>query len=251
MSLRFPATRICSFAEFESWAQNMRTTFDQRWLYEQKQIESGLSASRAGTCALCLAPTIFHSDAPPEGRNWREEMNCDCPKNLNNRQRALLHFLSARVGVAAGQTIALVGRESAIEPPLCDSGMRVIRLSRLVNGRLAMADHAVELLICDDYLQYVPLAPVLLHELSRVVQPRGRLLLSVPFDVGSAVTRSRLVDLPRIAADTSEPLHLFGWDLLDTLRGLGFADVAAHFYWSDEFGYLGPFNMIISGERLP
>ena len=251
MSLRFPATRIASLAEFESWLHQMRPELDQRWLYEQQQIKSGLSATRPGTCGLCLAPAIFHSSLPPENRNWREEMICNCRHHLSNRERALLHFLKANIGAAATQRIALVGPEIAIETPLAEAGLHIAHLPRLLNGRLAAKDQSADHVICADYLQYVPPLRLLLDELSRLLGAGGNLLLTVPFDVASPYTKSLQIDLPRTATDTAHSLHLFGWDLLDILRDVGFSDVAAHFYWSDEFAYLGPFNMIISATRLP
>ena len=31
----------------------------------------------------------------------------------------------------------------------------------------------------------------------------------------------------------------FGWKMLDELRRIGFVEAKAHFYWSQELGYLG------------
>ena len=250
MSLRFPATRIASLAEFQSWLHQMQPQFDQRWLYEQQQVKSGLSATRDGTCGLCLTPAIFHSALPPENRNWREEMNCNCGHRLSNRERAVLHFLNANMGIVARQRIALVGPEIAIETPLVEAGLHIAHLPRLINGRLAAKDRSADHVICTDYLQYVPPLRLLLDELSRLLCAGGNLLLTVPFDTTSAHTKSFPIDLPHTATDTAHSLHLFGWDLLDILRDMGYSDVVAHFYWSDEFAYLGPFNMIISATRL-
>ena len=249
MSLRFPASRIASMAEFEAWLRAERTLFDQRWLYEQQQIKSGQSNKREGTCALCLMPTIFHSGAPESERNWREEMLCDCPRRLSNRQRAILHYLRSRAGVARGQRLAAIGPIAPIEGMLQEWGVALTRLPRLVGGRLRCADGAADHVLCADYLQLVPPIRLLLRELARVLRPGGELALTVPFDVSAAETKSRAFALPPHAADNPEPLHLFGWDLLDLLRDLGFHDVAANFYWSDEFGYLGPFNMVIGGVK--
>lgn len=249
MTLRFPAVRIASQAEFDAWAHNERPIFDQRWLYEQQQIKAGLSSVRAGTCGLCLAPTVFRSEAPAHERNWREELRCGCAMQLSNRERAILHFLHARGAIAPGRQLALTGRESQIEAKLSEWGHEVLRLPRLLGGRLRFDAACIDLLICADYLQQVPPVVAFMREVARVIRPSGDLCLTVPFDVNALGTRSRVIDLPRSAVESAVPLHLFGWDLLDLLRDLGFADVAANFYWSDEFGYLGPFNMIISAVR--
>lgn len=250
MKLRLPTVKIGGLAEFERWFAQARPVLDQRWLYERQQIEAGLSATRDGTCGICLNPARFSSPAPADQRNWREEMLCGCPHQLNNRQRALLHFLRAHQALSPALRAAVVGPETALEAKLAAWGLRPRALPRLIAGRLAAADGAFDAVICGDYLQFVLPALAMLHELARVARPGAVLVLTVPFDVGAAQTLSRAHDLPPEAMESAEPLHLFGWDLLDGLRDAGFYDVAAHFYWSDEFGYLGPFNMIVSGVRL-
>jgi len=250
MTLRFPATSIASQDEFDAWGVTERPIFDQRWLYEQQQIKAGLSTVRDGTCGLCLAPTTFRSEAPDDARNWREEMRCGCAMQLSNRERAILHFLRARGAVARGRQFTLTGRESQIEGKLREWGHEVVRLPRLLGGRLRLENSCTDQLICADYLQHVPPVVPFMREVARIIRSGGELCLTVPFDVNAPGTKSRMIELPRSAVESAVPLHLFGWDLLDLLRDIGFAEVAAHFFWSDEFGYLGPFNMIISGVRL-
>ena len=41
----------------------------------------------------------------------------------------------------------------------------------------------------------------------------------------------------------------FGWELLDQLRALGFSDVAAYFYWSRQFGYLGGDQLLFKAVK--
>jgi len=236
MSLRFPASKVSNLAEFEAWLATERTVFDQRWLYEQQQIKAGLSGARDGTCGLCLAPTVFSSDGLERDRNWREEMLCGCERRLSNRHRGLLHYLRARAGLARRQQVALIGPETPIEGVLREWDARPIRLPRLVGGSLRCGDGVADHAICTDYLQFVPPLKTMLREIARIVRA---------YD-----TKSKPYNLPPAASDNAEPLHLFGWDLLDALRDLGFSDVAAHFYWSDEFGYLGPFNLVIGAVRL-
>ncbi len=250
MSLRFPAVKIANQAEFTAWFEQARPLLDQRWLYEQRQIKSGQSEIRDGTCGLCLAPAQFHSTHLAAARNWREEMLCDCGHRLNNRQRAFLHYLRASHALSPVQSLAVVGPETAMESKLEEWGIGRTNLLRLIAGKLQPPDQTFGMVICSDYLQHVPLAPLMLQEFGRIARSGAVLAITVPFDVSAAQTRSRVHELPPGAMESAEPLHLFGWDLLDIMRDVGFGDVAAHFYWSDEFGYLGPFNMIISGIRL-
>ena len=41
----------------------------------------------------------------------------------------------------------------------------------------------------------------------------------------------------------------FAWDMLDTLREIGFTDVAALIYWSREFGYLGGEQIVFLASK--
>ena len=41
----------------------------------------------------------------------------------------------------------------------------------------------------------------------------------------------------------------FGWELLEQLREIGFADARACFYWSDHFGYLGKEQLVLIARK--
>ena len=117
---------------------------------------------------------------------------------------------------------------------------------------LAADTASMHLVICADQLQLVPPVELAFGELARVVLPGGSLLFTIPFDIGRTVTRSSpsarrpFADIPTLAA---RPVHEFGWDLLPKIELAGFSRCMAHCYWSEEFGYLGPFNLIFEAER--
>jgi hypothetical protein len=52
-----------------------------------------------------------------------------------------------------------------------------------------------------------------------------------------------------IHAEGCLAFHHFGWELLDRLREVGFTGVAAHFYWSLRFGYLGPDQVLFAARK--
>jgi SAM-dependent methyltransferase len=142
-------------------------------------------------------------------------------------------------GRAAAETLGLVERWPRF-------GKRSDRPS------LPVDTACVHLVVCADQLQFVPPIEMALAELARVLSPGGSLLFTVPFDIGQGLTRSSplaripMADMPTLA---SQPVHVFGWDLLPIVERAGFAHCTAHCYWSEEFGYLGPFNLIFEAER--
>lgn len=249
MTLRFPAIKVASQEEFAVWFGQVRETLDQRWLYEQQEIREGYSVRRDGTCGICLQATEFISEAPAEARNWREELVCGCTHGLANRHRALLHFMMADGAVARGGKVGVFGPEDRLDGKLGEFGVEIFHMPRLAMGRLGLPDASLDQLICADYLHHVPPLSRALSEMVRVLRPGGEIYITLPFDVNAAVTMSRMLDVPQTAMETGDGMHIFGWDLLDLLRDAGLVGVAVHFYWSDEFGYLGPFNMIFSGVK--
>ena len=41
----------------------------------------------------------------------------------------------------------------------------------------------------------------------------------------------------------------FGWDLIESRQKLGFADVVASLYWSEEFGYLCREQVVFAAHK--
>jgi SAM-dependent methyltransferase len=233
MTLSFPAARISSQDEFQVWANSERAVLEQQLAAEQS-----LPEIRQGSCGLCFDTTEFHPDT-----------RCSCAKSFTGHQRAALHFLQSRVGLGRGTQIAMVGADTRISGQLKDWGARIAPLPRLVAGKLPIHDATAELVLCLDYAQHVPPLAVFLRELARIVRSNGVLVITLPFDVNAPATRARPVERPPGVQESAAPIYIFGWDFLDLLRDAGFRDVAAHFYWSAEFGYTGPFDPIISAVR--
>ena len=75
------------------------------------------------------------------------------------------------------------------------------------------------------------------RQLREMLAPGGTLALTAPFDI-AAPGAERAGDGP------------IGWDALAAMTAGGFFDASVGVYWSEEFGYLGPFNTIVTGARL-
>lgn len=107
--------------------------------------------------------------------------------------------------------------------------------------RLTYADSSFDLVTHTEVLEHVPDDARALAELHRVLRPGGRMLFSVPLHGGATVERARLVDgaivhlLPPVYhADPQRPdtgvlaFRDYGADLLERLRGAGFAEARLH-----------------------
>ena len=96
------------------------------------------------------------------------------------------------------------------------------------------------------------------------MRPGGQLIFTVPFTgAPDTLVRARVMPdgtishlLPPeyhadpLTVDGCLCFYHFGWDLLDTLRSLGFVDVRALVYWSREYGYIsGDPQMIFAARK--
>jgi SAM-dependent methyltransferase len=261
LHVRFPSTSFISLAEFEDHRRDQHDRLEARDRYERGLAGQAEGIRRDGTCAPCLRRASFTSlttggEAVPD---WRAHLVCDCEDRLDSRARALLHFLEAEAGLRKWSRVLLFGPAGAADPRIAAAAGSVARLARLGFGRamtgtggyrLDAATGTFHLAVCSDYLHRVPPLDAALAELRRVLVPGGRCVLTMPFRDGAAHTVTRLDGLPlvagRLPTEAGGEVHAIGWDILDRLRKAGFADARAHRYWSDELGYLGACNMIVS-----
>ncbi len=117
---------------------------------------------------------------------------------------------------------------------------------------LSFSDASLDLIISQDVMEHVPEIEPAIAEAARVLRPGGRFYFSVPFDPASDTTvqRAKLSDgevvhlkEPVFHGNPVSPegsLVFFdhGWDLLDRLRGHGFAEACVLGTWSALYGYL-------------
>jgi SAM-dependent methyltransferase len=262
-SVRFPAISFASYAEYRAARDVGRVELEQRHQHERSLALPSGEHVRAGSCAPCLRQTQFTvstaGGAPADdGRIspvWRDQLVCDCPDRLTNRDRAILHFASAWP-LLPWQRVMAFGRMSSAGAAMCRRLGETLSVRRMLadassGPRIAARDACCDLLISLDYLQNVPPLPLALAEMRRVLSPGGRLIFTVPFRADRPATLSHIPT----AADAQTPVesareaHEFGWDILDQLRAAGFSRCRAHVYWSVELGYLGASNILFSAEN--
>lgn len=217
---------------------------------------------------------------------WTETSICrKC--GLNSRMRAVIDFLKTfcdlkniqRAYVAEQVTPfyrvlkrlipGLVGSEYC--GPSFRSGKRVfnwqylrwIRHEDLTN--LSFGSDEFDLVIALDIFEHIPNYPRSFAEIYRVLRPGGWLVFTVPFFHNLETTRIRA----SVNSDGSITHHLppeihgnpisdegslcfqnFGWDILDDLREMGFADASASLYWGPWQGHLGyPFFVLAAAKN--
>jgi SAM-dependent methyltransferase len=243
---RFPAWQFRSYQEFSNFLKDHQSILDSRHLYQLTLAVRKERLEQPGSCAPCRRPVVFTSDVNGEklsdGKrmpNWREELHCNCPWRLNNRQRAVLHLAQAS-GLRGWASSLLLGEPSDFALAYMANALNTRMLPRfhITDGAvtLPVESGSCHFVISQDDLQKVgPLASAL-AEMARVLVPGGRLIFTVPFHVAE-------VSLP-CGPDLPVGGRRFGWNLLDMLKAAGFTDAVALLYWSEELGYLGNMNFV-------
>lgn len=245
---RLPCDSFRSFAAFEAFVAAKRQLLDLRYAYETARAAevAGPLLLAPGSCGLCLRATRFTTEMPErrDGQlaepNWREQMVCGCPHRLNNRFRGLLHFLVSEIVPPPWTRLLLLGAAYPIESYL---QRRVATVSvRARSGRLLRAPRfepqSYHLILSCEHFHVEPALDDVLAGLRDALMPGGRLVFTTPFDTAAQVSRPPRNGNPGV----------LGWDILTRLAQAGFAGAAAHLFWSEELGYLGPFNLIFSAS---
>jgi len=235
------------YAEFSEYLKHSETLRADRWLYEQSLATLEDSLVLRGTCGLCLTEAAFvcstrNGESAAGGRvpHWREELICDCRQRLCNRQRALLHYLLAadllqpwtRV-LALGDLGPLLARLDTLSDHLTTWPGAIDRLPQSDSHRVPEWHLTVSVEQFDAQI----LCPDVIASLAARLCDGGRLVFTAPFDVSLEPAGRPLAAGP------------VGWWILPALREHGFSDAKASMYWSEEFGYLGPFNFIFEASK--
>lgn len=171
------------------------------------------AAALPGTCALCLAPTLFTpgpgaAALTASGRDGRKAMACGCRRGLTCRDRMLLHLLLAGGLLRPWMRVHLAG----------DAG----GLREMVEALAPASGRPLHLFVSVDQFRAGGVPPRLLAEIAALLVPGGSLVVTM-----------------------AEP----DWGLLDLLPAAGFSEATALAVWSAEFGYPGENNLVFTAAR--
>jgi len=279
--------RVADHAAYKVHLKNNQLAHQNRWHYELQLAAGGNPFTTKGCCYACAKEVEFKTDfmyshTVVNGKpvpNWRERVLCPC--QLNNRTRASIQILdetlqakkTAKIYIAEQVTPLysalkkrfpnLVGSEYLGDKIAWgEEDARGVRNESIT--KLTFANNTFDYLLNFDVLEHVPDVNAALNEIYRVLKPSGTLLLSVPFLPGEYHTSVRAVldgDGNLVHLQTpqyhGDPIHEagclcfqdFGWELLDQMRAIGFAEVSMLLYWSDVLGYYGVEQMMIVGRK--
>ena len=288
LGARLEVTRIATYGQYREYAAERRDQRLQRKLTERNLIANDSSFTVSGRCFVCRRDTRlevnFSYAYAVDGQltpNWREHLRCpSC--GLNNRMRAAIHILEQECAVRPGHSIYITEQTTPLFQVLRDR-YRNLSASEYLGAtrpfgttdrdgvrnesvvRLTYSSNAFDHILSFDVFEHVPDPVKGFAECFRCLRPGGKLLFSVPFtEHPDTLVRARehpdqtVEHLlppeyhgdPRNAAGCLCFYH-FGWDLLDTMRKLGFTETSGLFYWSREFGYLGNGDQIIFLAQKP
>ncbi len=200
-----------------------------------------------GICPICFDIVDYNLHREADGNiNWQESLVC--PKcGLNSRQRAALFYLLAKTGIKEQTKIFITEQSTPF--------YRFMKLnypfsvgsdywSRKILGKNASAPfiptNFFDVVISFEILSYQPDYRHVLSDFYKSLKSGGTLLLTVPF----ALNNENSISLKR--KTPSDPLHLFGWELLQDLRQTGFKDAFVFYYWSDFFGLYQPDILVVA-----
>jgi hypothetical protein len=231
-----------------------------------------------GFCDVCKSNTFFLVDMSSGGyfkdnkysHNFRERLVC--PKcNLNSRQR-LIATLTEQIIKDKKNKIYLMEKVtyffsfvlqrfknseiigSEYISPMHKGGVTYNGIRHEDCESLSFDDHSLDLIVSNDVFEHIPNPELAFKECFRTLKKQGQLLFTIPFYAqnSSSELRSTLkngeiiyIKPPQyhgnpMSKDGSLVFTDFGWDILDTLKNIGFCTSRVEIYWSFERGHLIP-----------
>lgn len=280
---------ITSYEEYLRHVANMETVYMQRQAAELQLIPDAATFAVNGSCYVCQQPVDFLVDfqyayqtiAEQRIPNWRERLVCpSC--GLNNRLRASIHLFEQECHPTETDNIYITEQVTPLYQWLRKKYENTIGSEYIGNAVilgqenaagirnedmtcLTFPDSAFDHILSFDVFEHIPAYQKAFQECFRCLRSRGHLLFSVPFlrNAPQTLIRARVLPDGKIehvlpAEYHGNPIneqgslcfYHFGWDMLDTLREIGFTDVAALLYWAQEFGYLGGEQIVFLASKV-
>ena len=272
-----PVEKWWARAAFEAGRDSRAVVREARRGVELASIPAGEDVFQLpGYCVVCESPGEFvvsYMYAEPDlvdGMripNWREHLACtNC--GLVSRTRAAYHLLLQEV--SPSPTDDLYVTEAVT--PLFRSIRR--RFPAAIGSEyfgasaggdahdvrhedvqaLTFADGSLDVIVSLDVLEHVADENTALREFARCLRTGGRLLMTVPFDIGWPETLVRAtMDAHGVISHLLPPefhgnpvdsagslaFRKFGWSILQSFEAAGFSSAEIVTYWSDQLKYFG------------
>ncbi|WP_150882823.1 methyltransferase domain-containing protein [Synechococcus sp. RSCCF101] len=241
------------------------------------------------TQALGILEPLTGEHVPPEtmmmqGQNWRESL---IGNGLLSRNRAVLWLLERLYGsletlrhkdvylAEALSGFALwLRRQLGPNRLLCseyleDAQSAFSDISHQDLSKLTLASSSLDLVLCNDLFEHLPLLDRAFVEIARVLRPRGRLVATCPMAFGRQISIVKAVADPatgetqmfgdaELHGDPVRPewgslvYRIPGWEILDQLKEAGMAQAKIHHISSWKYGVLGadlPGILVIEAQK--
>lgn len=273
-----PTTTASNHEEYLQLSGSMGAEYLARRAFEMDlSAVGGDPVQYAGACGICETATTFKCDRALAFTNergqpepvWRERLVCPC--GLNTRLRGALHFMLNLAGMTPSSRVYLSEQTTPFFQVISGFCHHTTGSEYLADGTargqvnasglrhedvtdLTFADGIFDIVGSFEVLEHVPDYKAGLAEMCRVLRPGGHLVATFPFraDLRETLVRARMtptgeiehIEPPEYHGDPVAEggilcFYHFGWDILETMRAVGFSDAKCHFYWSKEQGYLG------------
>ena len=262
----FPSDTFKSGDEFKRFRLENRDLFDERYRREQSLGTRDMSVITEGVCGPCIEVTQFSSstqggDLTSDGRKvplWRQAQICGCSFGLNSHERALIHAALPHFGKPSWFRAGVLGPGDRVAAYVSRLLPRLAQWKRLASsiGRalsLPVPQGSQHMVLAADVLPHIIPLREALAAIADALSPGGMFVFSTPFDVEASETVSFIASGDRGDSAkqvfSAHPAHRLGWDLIPLLNDCGFRSAVGRCYWSEEFGYLGPYNMVFVAQR--
>ena len=283
---QFLVKKVSSHEEFKQYFSEMQDDHNRRHQFEKSLLKDSNPFNLGGYCYPCKKRVQFLVDYQYASEidgvltpNWRERLVCpSC--GLNNRMRSAIHLFHKLLKPDKKSHIYLTEQRTPLFKWFSENFAEVIGSEFLGDQvapgqtneagirnedltHLSFSDNQFDFILSFDVLEHIPDYKTALKECLRVLKPKGAMLFTVPFaftekNIVRAVKKNdgtiEYLMTPDIHGDpnTSEGClcyFYFGWELLDHMREIGYADASAYIYWSKKFGYLGKYQILFVGRK--
>lgn len=283
-SINYQDNEITSFRDYKRYVYKMTPVYNKRFILEKNLVKDhttnveliGYNPILKDFTPYVISDRRDHRIRGMSLPNFREELYC--PKTrTNGRIRAIyLKALQLLSGVEHTPTVAYNNLSNGLTDALDDldcsnmfyewtndqlvdiDDLNIKEGSNLKPVSIDLSIETEQMHLVADYVKSLELHYKLLRS-------GGHLLISVPFLVNAKETVVKAVKNEKTGEiiNNGKPLHfkqssqqisrlcyqLFGWDLLDVMKEVGFSNPRASFTWSLYYGILGIDNMVIVATK--
>ncbi len=233
--------------------------------------------SYAGLCSTLFDACLEHGSS---NINWRESLVCQATQT-NNRQRAALHFFDLKCSPTITDLIYVSEQLTPFYRALKKRYPNTIGSEFLAENmnsgsinrdgirhedftQLSFDNESVDHIISLDCLEHIPDYLQGFREAARVLRSGGNLVATFPFDVNSVdnLIRAEVDENGKIIHHLPPEYHgdpvkeegilcyqVLGWHVLEQLIDTGFSRANLYLMWSRKYGYLGPDQVLILGQK--